>query len=126
MHRARSMGTPDKRLKNFSQVLCIPINFFQKITTHDFDQLKICKEEFEQSTNIKAALEYVPEWKQKLIFNITNYLHCPIHIAKEVARVDKLNWQIHSNDILNDSVKILVDWVSKTAKKQKQTALSIE
>ena len=48
MHRARSMGTPDKRLKNFSQVLCIPINFFQKITTHDFDQLKICKEEFEQ------------------------------------------------------------------------------
>ena len=76
--------------------------------------------------NIKAALEYVPEWKQKLIFNITNYLHCPIHIAKEVARVDKLNWQIHSNDILNDSEKILVDWVSKTAKKQKQTALSIE
>lgn len=126
MHRARSMGTPDKRLKNFSQVLCIPVEFFQKITTHDFGQLEICKAEFEQTTNIKTVLEYVPEWKQKLIFNVTNYLHCQIHIAKEVARVDKLNWQIHSNDILNDSEKILVDWVSKTAKKQKQTVVSIE
>ena len=27
MHRARSMGTPDKRLKNFSQVLCIPVSY---------------------------------------------------------------------------------------------------
>ena len=66
------MGTPDKRLKNFSQVLCIPVEFFQKITTHDFGQLEICKAEFEQTTNIKTVLEYVPEWKQKLIYKVTN------------------------------------------------------
>ena len=33
---------------------------------------------------------------------------------KEIARVDKLNWQINSSDLLNSSEKTLVDWVSKS------------
>ena len=35
---------------------------------------------------------------------------------KEIARVGRLNWKIHNNDILNDNEKMLVDWVSKKAK----------
>ncbi len=126
MYRARSVGTPVKRLKKFSQVLCIPAEFFKKITTHDFEQIKKCKVEFEQSTDMGAILKNVPEWKQELMFCVTNYLHCPMHIAKEIARVDKLNWKINNSDTLNDGEKMLVDWVSKTARKQKQTAVSIE
>lgn len=126
MYRARSVGTPIKRLKKFSQALCIPTEFFKKMTTHDFEQLEKCKAEFEQKTDIRVILKNVPEWRQKLIFYVTNYLNCPTYLAKEISRVDKLNWQIHRNDTLNDSEKMLVDWVSKAAKKQKQIAVSIE
>jgi hypothetical protein len=126
MYRARSVGTPDKRLRKFSKILCIPTDFFKKITTHDFEQLKKCKAEFEQSIDMQAVLKSVPEWKQKLIFHIANNMHCPMHIAKEIARVDKLNWQINSSDLLNDSEKTLVDWVSKSAIKQNRKAVSIE
>ena len=45
---------------------------------------------------------------------------------KEIARVDKLNWQINSSDLLNSSEKTLVDWVSKSAIKQNRKAVSIE
>lgn len=126
MYRARSIGTPAKRLKKFSQVLCIPRELFKNLTTHNFEQLEKCKVKFEQSTDIGTILKSIPEWKQELIVQVTNYFHCPIHLAKEIARVDKLIWQIQSGNALNDSEKILVDWVSKAAKKQKQTAISIE
>lgn len=75
---------------------------------------------------MQAVLKSVPEWKQKLIFHIANNMHCPMHIAKEIARVDKLNWQINSSDLLNSSEKTLVDWVSKSAIKQNRKAVSIE
>lgn len=126
MYRARSVGTPVKRLKKFSQMLCIPAELFKKVTTHDFEQIQKCKVEFEQSINIEAVLKNTPEWKQELIRQVTNYLHCPIHQAKEIARVDKLNWQMDSNDILNNSEKLLVECVSKAAKKEKQTLTSLE
>lgn len=126
MYRARSVGTPAKRLKKFSQMLYIPMDFFKKTTTHNFEQIQNCKVEFEQSINIEAVLKNIPEWKQELIHHVTNYLHCPIHLAKEIARVDKLNWQKGSNDILNDSEKLLVDCVSKAAAKKKQTLTSLE
>lgn len=35
----------------------------------------------------------MPEWKQALARDISSiYFHCPIHIAKELARVDKIYW----------------------------------
>lgn len=126
MYRARSVGTPAKRLKKFSQTLCIPMQFFKKVTTHDFEQIQKCKVEFEQSIHIEVALKNMPEWKQELMRQVANYLHCPIHLAKEIARVDKLNWQKGTNDILNDNEQLLVDYVSKAAAKKKQTLTSLE
>lgn len=126
MYRARSVGTPAKRLKKFSQTLCIPADLFKKITTHDFEQIQKCKMEFEQRVNIEAVLKHTPEWKQELIRQVANCLHCPIHLAKEIARVDKLNWKMDSNDILNDSEKLLVDCVFRAAKKEKQALTSLE
>lgn len=126
MYRARSVGTPAKRLKKFSQMLCIPMELFKKTTTHDFEQLQKCKVEFEQSINIEAVLKNIPEWKQELIRQVANFLHCPIHLAKEISRVDKLNWEKGSNDILNESEKLLIDCVSKAAIKEKQTLTALE
>lgn len=126
VYRARSVGTPAKRLKRFSETLFIPVGFFKKTTTHDFEQIQKCKIEFNKNTNMEIVLKNVLEWKQELTRQVTNYLHCPIHIAREVARVDKLNWQKGSNDILNSSEKLLVDFVSKAATKEKQTLTSLE
>ena len=44
----------------------------------------------------------------------------------EIARVDKLNWQKDSNDILNTSEKMMVDFLFKAAAKEKQTLLAVE
>lgn len=51
MYRARSVGAPAKRLKNFSQTLCIPAEFFSETTTHDFPKIEQCKIEFEKQTD---------------------------------------------------------------------------
>ena len=67
MYRARSIGTPAKRIQTFSQVLCIPVEFFKKMTTHDFEQLRKCKAKFEESSNVETVLKNAPKWKQKLI-----------------------------------------------------------
>lgn len=126
MYRARSVGTPAKRKKHFSQMLCIPIEFFEKSTTHDFEQIQKCKIAFEQNVDLQSILMAVPEWKQKLIHEVSNCLHCPVHIAKEIARVDKLSWKNNSDDILNDSEKVLVNYVSKVASKKHQILTSLE
>lgn len=126
MYRARSVGTPAKRLKKFSQTLCIPTEFFSEVTTHDFPKIEQCKIEFEKTHDINAILKNNPEWKNELILRVANILHCPIHIAREIARVDKLNWQKDSNDILNTSEKMMVDFLFKAAAKEKQTLLAVE
>ncbi len=126
MYRARSVGTPSKRIKSFSQVLCIPADFFKKMTTHDFEQLRKCKAKFEESIHVETVLKNTPEWKQKLINQVVNTLHCPIHFAKEIARIDKLNWEKDDSDALNNSEKLLVDYVSKVASKNRQTLTSLE
>lgn len=126
MYRARSVGTPAKRVKAFSQILCIPVDFFKKTTTHDFEQLQQCKAKFEENINVETVLKNAPEWKQELIHQVANCLHCPIHIAREIARVDKLNWEKDSSNALNDSEKLLIDYVAKAAVKKRQTLTSLE
>lgn len=126
MYRARNIGTPAKRIKNFSHVLCIPEEFFKKMTTHNFDQLRKCKEKFEESTNVETALKNAPQWKQELINQIVNTLHCSMHFATEITHIDKLNWAKGDNDVLNKSEKLLVDYISKRASQSRQTLTSLE
>ena len=126
MYRARSVGTPAKRLKNFSQTLCIPAEFFSETTTHDFPKIEQCKIEFEKQTDVNTALKVCPEWKTELARQVANTIRCPIHIAKEIARVDKLNWQKGMDDELSPSEKMLIDCVSKTASKAKLTLMAVE
>lgn len=126
MYRARSIGTPAKRIKSFSQTLCIPAEFFSEVTTHDFSTIEQCKVEFEKKTNINATLKKCPEWKNELARHIANAFHCPIHIAREIARVDKLNWEKGANDLLSPSEKMLIDCLTKTASKAKQTLIAVE
>lgn len=125
MYRARSIGTPAKRIQTFSQVLCIPVEFFKKMTTHDFEQLRKCKAKFEESSNVETVLKNAPKWKQKLINQVVNTLHCPIHLAKEIARIDKLNWEKDVSDALNNSEKLLVEYISKAASKNQQILISL-
>ena len=100
--------------------------FFKKMTTHDFEQLRKCKAKFEESINVETVLKNTPEWKQKLINQVVNTLHCPIHFAKVIARIDKLNWEKDDSDALNNSEKLLVDYISKAASKNRQTLISLE
>lgn len=43
---ARSRGTVANRVADFSCKLCIPSKFFNRFTTHDFEELQRCGEEF--------------------------------------------------------------------------------
>ncbi|NCB42201.1 MAG: hypothetical protein EOM59_06235 [Clostridia bacterium] len=126
MYKARSVGVPNKRLHKFSQTLCIPASFFQMFTTHNFEELKMCKNEFEKLEDVDYILQKAPEWKEKMTVEVANYLHCPIHIAREISRVDKLIWKKEYTDALNGGEKALIDFVSKTGKKSKQSLLSLD
>ena len=119
VYRAKTKGFAQKRIKQFSDGLCIPERFLQNITTNDFDELKKCKEEFFERPRINEILESVPEWKAKLASEISSaYLHCPIHIARKIARVDKIYWNINfSMSEYTDSERALISYISRDSKK---------
>ena len=119
VYRAKTKGFAQKRIKQFSCGLCIPEKFLQNITTNDFDELKKCKEEFFKRPNIREMLESVPEWKEKLAREISSdYIHCPIHIAQKIARVDKLYWnEDFSMSEYTDSEQVLISYISGDSKK---------
>jgi len=49
LFRAKSRGTPEKRILNFSQVLCIPPDFLRKFTNLNLMELEECKKEFAET-----------------------------------------------------------------------------
>ena len=120
MYRSRSVGTSTKRLNYFSQMLCIPIEFFKLFTTHNFNELETCLVLFKKQTDILESLKKTPDWKQALIKEIICCFRCPIHIAKEIARVDKLYWEDGMNYTLNSSEKIFVNFLIKSKCKAKK------
>ena len=117
--RAKTKGFAKKRIEQFSSGLCIPEKFLQNITTKDFDELDKCKDEFFKRPRIKEILESVPEWKEELASLISSaYLHCPIHIARKIARVDKIYWnKDFSMSEYTDSEQVLISYVSRDSKK---------
>lgn len=118
VYRAKTKGFAQKRIKQFSSGLCIPEKYLQSITTKDFDELTKCKEEFFNRPNIEKVLESVPEWKEKLAREISSfYLRCPIHIARKIARVDKIYWnKDFSMSEYTDSEQVLIKYISRDSK----------
>lgn len=117
VYRAKTNSFAQKRIKQFSSGLCIPEEFLQNITTNDFDELEECKEEFFKEPKIKETLESVPEWKKKLVSEICSVFHCPIHIARKIARVDKILWNNNfSMSEYTDSEKELIRYISRGSK----------
>ena len=118
VYRAKTKGFAQKRIKQFSSGLCIPERFLQNITTNDFGELKECKEEFFKRPKIEEMLESAPEWKEKLAREISSvYLHCPIHIARKIARVDKIYWDKgFSMSEFTDSEQVLISYISRDSK----------
>lgn len=121
VYRAKTKGFAQKRIKQFSSGLCIPEKFLQNITTNDFDEFKQCKEEFFKRPKIREILESVPEWKEKLAGEISAvYIHCPIHIARKLARVDKIFWnEDFPMSEFTDSEQVLISYISRDSKNYK-------
>ena len=119
IYRAKKKGFAQKRINQFSIGLCITVKFLQSITTNDFDELKQCKKEFFMRPKIKEILESVPDWKEKLACEISSvFLHCPIHIARKIARVDKIYWnKDFSMSEYTDSEQVLISYISRASKK---------
>lgn len=118
VYRAKTKGFAQKRIMQFSDGLCIPERFLQNITSNDFDELAKCKEAFFKKPQITELLESIPEWKEKLALEISSvYLHCPIHIARKIARVDKIYWNkdFSMNDY-TDSEQVLIDYTLRDSK----------
>lgn len=121
VYRAKTKGFAQKRIKQFSNGLCIPEKFLQNITTNDLDELEKCKEDFFKKPKINEILESVPEWKEQLAREISSvYLHCPIHIARKIARVDKIYWnKDFSISDYTDSEQELINYISRDRKNHK-------
>lgn len=93
VYRAKTRGITAKRIKQFAELFGISPELLVSTTTRDFDKLRQAKEAFFARPDIEQRLNAMPEWKQTLAHNISSlYLHCPIHIAREFARVDKIYW----------------------------------
>lgn len=114
VYRAKTKGVPAKRINQFSKALCVEAELLKDITTSDFDKLRVSREDFFKQSNIEQRINSMPEWKLALANAISSiYLRCPIHIAKEFARIDKFYWTrgMPLNDF-TESEKALVKYIS--------------
>lgn len=121
VYRARSQGFVKKRISQFANGLCIPERILLNTTTDDFEELEKCKKEFFEKPNINTILESMPEWKMKLAQKISSdCVHCPMHLAKIIARVDNFYWEKSiSIDQYTESEKVFINYMSKGTKKSK-------
>lgn len=119
VYRAKTKGFAKKRVAQFANGLCIPEKLLFSTTSKDFEMLKQCKKEFFAKPNINQILESVPEWKEQLAREISSiYVHCPIHIAKILARVDSLYWdKAFSLNEYTESEQIFINYIARETKK---------
>ena len=127
VYRAKTKGIPQKRINQFSNALCVNPKLLTSITTSDFKELIKTRETFYATPDIKQRMNAMPEWKNALANTISSeYLRCPIHIAKEFSRVDKLYWtkDMSLNDF-TESEKALIEYISRPNKHRK-SVISLE
>lgn len=119
VYRAKAKGFTKKRAEQISGALCVPESLLYNTSTENFEQLEKCKQEFFAKPGIEELLESMPDWKMELAQNISaNLIHCPIHIAKVVARVDKLYWnKAFSMDEFTKSEQILINYITRKTNK---------
>lgn len=93
VYNAKCKGIPKKRVKDFSKLLGVGEATLLDTSTNDFSTLRVAAELFWKRPQIKEEINKMPVWKAELAEDISNtYLHCPIHMAKEFARIDKMHW----------------------------------
>lgn len=127
VYRAKTRGIPAKRLKQFSEILCVPPELLTSTSTHDFDKLQKGKKAFFSRPNIEQRLTAMPEWKKKLAHELSSvYLNCPLHIAKELARIDKIYWTKEmSLEGLTGSEEKMITFITRRSKKH-QPVINLE
>ena len=115
VYRAKTKGFAKKRITQFANGLCVPEKFLFNISTNDFEELSRCRDEFFSKPNVAELLESMPDWKMKLAAEISSfYVHCPIHIAKSIARVDCLYWnKSFSMEGYTESEKVFINYIMK-------------
>lgn len=115
VYNAKINGIPFKRMNQFSTALCVEPETLSQKATSVLPLLKDGKEKFFNNAEIIKKIEEIPEWKQNLANIISSeYLHCPIHLAKTFARVDKLFWTSEMPmDEFTVSERQLIEYVKK-------------
>lgn len=119
VYRAKTQGIAKKRITQFANGLCIPERLLLNVTTDDFKELTRCKDEFFSNQNINKLLISMPNWKDRLAQEISAaYVHCPIHIAKSLARVDHLYWDEEVPlDEYTESERAFISYIARETKK---------
>ncbi len=120
VYRAKTRGIPSKRIAQFSGVLGISPDLLIP-TTRDFDKLQKARDAFWSRPDIDKRLNAMPEWKQELAHEISAfYFQCPIHLAQDFARVDRLCWtpQMPSDGVTKSEEKMIA-YVTRSSKKHK-------
>lgn len=118
--KAKTTRIPAKRTLQFCSALCIPERFISSLTTDDFPELERCKEKFYDKPGITEAIMGFPSWKTDLANDACASFQCPINIAKEIARVDKLIWKKgDSLDEYTESERVLIIYATRESKKYK-------
>lgn len=119
VYRAKTNGVVKKRIAQFANGLCIPEGFLFNVTTNDFKELLKCKEKFFEKPNINKVLDFVPDWKMQLARELSSgFIHCPIHIAKTIARVDNLYWNnAFSMDGYTESEQVFIKYITQETKR---------
>ncbi|GFI55065.1 hypothetical protein IMSAG013_00104 [Clostridiales bacterium] len=120
VYSAKVKGIPAKRVKQFSDALCLEPEILFNGTTGIFPVLCKGKDKLFVESNIKEKLASMPEWKNELSRMISSNFHCPIHLAKEFARVDKFYWTAEMKmDDFTESEISLINYMKKHNKYNK-------
>lgn len=119
VYRAKTQGFAKKRLAQFANGLCLPERLLLSTTTEDFDELSKCKRAFFAKPGMATVLESMPDWKMELAQAISSdFVHCPIHIAKTLARVDHLYWnKAFPMEAYTESEKLFIKYIAKGTRK---------
>lgn len=117
--QAKTKRIPKKRIQQFCDALYISEDTLMSNSTAIFDELYKGKEALIRQEGLAERLSAIPDWKQKIINFISNdCLHCPIHFAKEFARIDRMYWEQGMNiDEYTESEKALISYYAKRNKK---------
>lgn len=115
VYRAKVQGITEKRINQFSKALCIPTDILLVGTTEIFPALREGKKKLFTQSNIKEKLDSMPKWKSYLSAEISSeYLGCPLELAKTFARIDKFYWTTDlETDDFTESEILLINYIAK-------------